>query len=139
MVTEKSYVKPINIANNTSHYLTSQYMAKKIERLHASSPIRFGAWLRYLRESKNLPLRVIAAAAEMDQAHLSKVELGHRLLTPKQSIAIAEFFQIDPNEIEARRIAECFQSKYSNSPAVRRAITFLHENQSNYRNQNETR
>jgi transcriptional regulator with XRE-family HTH domain len=108
-------------------------MAKKEKPISKPNSLRFGAWLRNLRESRNLPLRVIAAAAEMDQAHLSKVELGQRLLTSKQSIAIAEYFKIDPNEIEARRIVERFQTEHSNNPAVSYAINILHENQSSYR------
>ncbi len=80
-----------------------------------------------MRESKQLPLRVVAAAAEMDQAHLSKVELGQRLLTGEQASAIAKFFDIDPNEIEARRIVERFRLEHADNPAAEQAINMLHE------------
>lgn len=85
-----------------------------------------------MRESKQLPLRVVAAAAEMDQAHLSKVELGHRILTASQALAIAKFFCVEPNEMEARRIAERFHLEYANNPAAEQAIHMLHENVSVY-------
>jgi len=81
-----------------------------------------------LRESEQLPLRVVAAAAEMDQAHLSKVELGQRVLTATQANAIARFFEIDPIEIEARRIVEKFRLEYADNPAAAEAINMLHEN-----------
>lgn len=37
-----------------------------------------GKWLREMRQARGLPLRVVAAAAEMDTAQLSKIELGQR-------------------------------------------------------------
>lgn len=88
---------------------------------------RFGEWLRGMRESKRLPLRVVAAAAEMDQAHLSKVELGQRMLTTDQASAIAKFFSVDANEMEARRIAEKFRLDYENNPAAEQAIHMIRE------------
>jgi len=93
---------------------------------------RFGEWLRGLREAKELPLRVIAAAAEMDQAHLSKVELGQRLLTAEQATAIAKFFGLDANEIEARRIVEKFRLEHADNPAAEQAIHMLYEDPAAY-------
>ncbi len=87
----------------------------------------FGEWLRQMREAKELPLRVVAAAAEMDQAHLSKAELGQRLLTGGQAAAIAKFFKIDANEMEARRIAEKFRTEHADNPAALQAVQMLHD------------
>lgn len=97
-----------------------------------SVPQRFGEWLRGLREASELPLRVVASAAEMDQAHLSKVELGQRLLTAEQAASIAKFFDVDPNEIEARRIVEKFRIEHADNPAVEQAIHMLHEDTTIY-------
>ena len=102
-------------------------MARQKQSKDKTTFQRFGEWLRSIRESKQLPLRVIAAAAEMDQAHLSKVELGQRLLTADQATAIANFFGIDAKEIEARRIVERFRLEYANNPAAEKAINMLHE------------
>src|SRR4051812_22712050 len=66
----------------TSHDVSSQKMARQ-----RKAPPSLGEWLRQMREGKELPLRVVAAAAEMDQAHLSKAELGQRLLTAEQAAA----------------------------------------------------
>lgn len=92
-----------------------------------SSPPRFGEWLRQLREERKLPLRAVAAAAEMDQAHLSKAELCQRLLTADQVAAIAKFFKVDGNEMEARRIAEKFRMDHADNPAALQALQMLND------------
>lgn len=107
-------------------------MARRKKENGSLTSHRFGEWLRGLREAKELPLRVVAAAAEMDQAHLSKVELGQRLLTAEQAAAIAKFFEIDTNEIEARRIVEKFRIEHADNPAAEQAIHMLHEDQAAY-------
>ena len=107
-------------------------MASHHTATSAAATLRFGEWLRGLRESKQLPLRVVAAAAEMDQAHLSKVELGQRLLTADQSSAIAKFFGIDSTEIEARRIVERFRLEHADNPAAEQAVNMLHEDPAIY-------
>ena len=107
-------------------------MARQKKATYTAAPQRFGEWLRSLREAKELPLRVVAAAAEMDQAHLSKVELGQRLLTAEQAAAIAKFFDLDANEIEARRIVEKFRLEHADNPAAEQAIHMLHEDPAAY-------
>jgi transcriptional regulator with XRE-family HTH domain len=92
-----------------------------------TSPPRFGEWLRHLREERKLPLRAVAAAAEMDQAHLSKAELGQRLLTADQVAAIAKFFKEDGTQMEARRIAEKFRMEHADNPAVLQALQILND------------
>ena len=94
---------------------------------HKASQPRFGEWLRQLREERKLPLRAVAAAAEMDQAHLSKAELCQRLLTADQVAAIARFFKVDGNEMEARRIAEKFRMEHADNPAVLQALQILND------------
>ena len=107
-------------------------MARHKKATYTAACQRFGEWLRGLREAKELPLRVVAAAAEMDQAHLSKVELGQRLLTTEQAAAIAKFFKIDAKETEARRIVEKFRLEHADNPAAEQAINMLHEDPAPY-------
>lgn len=107
--------------------VASLAMASRKKTNCTEPPRRFGEWLRDLRETRGLPLRVVAAAAEMDQAHLSKVELGQRLLTSDQASAIAKFFQLDATEVEARRIVEKFRLEHAGNPAAEQAIHMLHE------------
>lgn len=103
-------------------------MAKKEASLYTQRPKpRFGEWLRELRQAKNLALREVAAAAGMDQAHLSKAELGQRLPTEEQVKALAVFFNIRPEEMEARRLAEKLIRELEESPAGPAAFNILRE------------
>lgn len=97
---------------------------KKIEQPSANSQ-RLGAWLRALRQSRDVPLRVVAAAAEMDTALLSKIELGQRLPTEKQAASLATFFDLPSEEIEAKRIAEKFWHEHNQNPAAMRAVSLI--------------
>lgn len=115
-----------------SHIVTSQCMARQKKSTSPAANLRFGEWLRSIRESKSLPLRAVAAAAEMDQAHLSKTELGQRLLTSEQANAIAKFLDIDVTKFEARLIVERFRLEHSDSPAAEQAINMLHEDAAIY-------
>ena len=93
----------------------------------APRPARLGEWLRRLREQCGLPLREVADAAEMDLAHLQKIELGQRLPTEQQTGRLAEFFKLDEMETQARRIAEKFQHEFAEHPAAKEAIGILAE------------
>lgn len=102
-------------------------MARQKKTGYAAQPQIFGKWLRRMRDEKDAPLRVVAAAAEMDQAHLSKVELGHRIPTEKQAAALARYFGVDSHEMEARRIAEKFRQDFADNPAAGKAVQMLHD------------
>jgi len=106
-----------------------------------SPPPRFGDWLRQLRVERDLPLRTVAAAADMDQAHLSKIELGQRVPTEEQTAKLAKFFRLDAKDTLARRIAEKFRQEFADSPVAREAICLLAEEVGIYRvaDPNETR
>ncbi len=92
---------------------------------YGPEPDSFGYFLRQLRERGGLPLREVAAAVEMDQAHLSKAELGQRLPTVAQTEALARFFRQDPVEWEARRITQKFRQDHAGNPAAARAVLML--------------
>lgn len=103
-------------------------MAKKETPLYKQRPKpRFGEWLRELRQEKGLALREVAAEVGMDQAHLSKAELGQRLPTAEQVKALAVFFKIKPEEMEARRLAEKLIRELEGSPAGSAAFNILRE------------
>lgn len=57
-----------------------------------------GEKLRKLREEKQLPLRIVAAYLDIDQAILSKVERGQRKLNREQVIKLADFFKVYEND-----------------------------------------
>lgn len=58
-----------------------------------------GQRIRSLRESQELLLRQVAAAIEIDQALLSKIERGERTATKNQIIGLASFFEIDERKL----------------------------------------
>jgi len=101
-----------------------------MSRRSQSTPLHdppLGVWLRQLRRARELPLRTVAAAAEMDSTLLSKVELGKRLPTATQTVALARFFTVPAEEMQARRIADKFWNEHRGSPAAHRAINLIKE------------
>lgn len=53
-----------------------------------------GATIRKLRKEKGLPLRIVAAYLDIDQAILSKIETGQRSASREQVIKLAEYFKL---------------------------------------------
>lgn len=76
---------------------------------------------------RELPLRVVAEAAEMDIAHLHKIELGQRLPTEDQARKLGKFFGVEVTDILARRIAEKFRQEFADQPGATEAILMLAE------------
>jgi transcriptional regulator with XRE-family HTH domain len=58
-----------------------------------------GDRIRELRESRELPLRVVAAYLDIDQAILSRIERGQRKASREHVIKLAEFFNVNENEL----------------------------------------
>ena len=88
---------------------------------------RLGEWLRQLRKERELPLRAVADVADMDLAHLHKIELGQRLPTEEQTVKLAKFFKLDETGTQARRIAEEFRRYYADNPAAPQALQILND------------
>jgi hypothetical protein len=63
----------------------------------------------------------------MDTAHLSKIELGQRLPTEPQASALARFFTVPPEEMQAKRIAEKFLREHRTSTGAARAASLIKE------------
>ena len=58
-----------------------------------------GETIRQLREDKKLPLRIVAAFLDIDQAILSKMEWGQRKPTREQVIKMAEYFKVVASDL----------------------------------------
>jgi len=56
-----------------------------------------GDTIRKLREKKELPLRIVAAYLDIDQAILSRIERGQRKPSREQVVKLAEYFKVDEN------------------------------------------
>jgi HTH-type transcriptional regulator, competence development regulator len=59
----------------------------------------FGETVRKLREERGLPLRIVAAFLDIDQAILSKMERGHRKPSREQVIKLAGYFKAKENDL----------------------------------------
>jgi transcriptional regulator with XRE-family HTH domain len=92
--------------------------------------------LRSLREARGLPLRLPAAAAEIDSALLSKIELGQRLPTRAQLAALTRFYGIENGPFEARRLAEEMLRSHGDDPALAEATAIIREEAGEYRVKN---
>ena len=58
-----------------------------------------GQQLRELREKSELPLRKVAAAIDIDQSILSKIERGERRASREQIIRLAQLFKVSQKEM----------------------------------------
>ena len=58
-----------------------------------------GQNLRELRKKKNLLLRLVAAALEMDTALLSKIERDERSPSKEQVLAFAKYYKVNPDDL----------------------------------------
>jgi len=90
-------------------------------------PLELGRYLRSLREGRGDPQWRVAAAAQMDSASLSKIELGERLPTQEQAAMLAAFFEVPESDMEGRRIAAKFWLEHGDNPAVGEALQKLHD------------
>lgn len=55
--------------------------------------------IKKLRKEKELPLRIIAAFLDIDQAILSKIERGQRKPTREQVVKLAKYFKVNENDL----------------------------------------
>jgi transcriptional regulator with XRE-family HTH domain len=103
-------------------------------RQNAAEALPLGEQLRLLREKAGVPGREVAAAAQMDSAAFSKIENGKRLPTQDQLAAMAKFFKVPLQPLEARRIVEELLRKHGDNPALTHAAAaILREDGGEYR------
>lgn len=87
----------------------------------------FSNWLRSLREQRGVPLRIVAAAADLDSTLLSKIELGDRLPTDAQADALARYYKIPVAEMRSRVVAGRILQQFGDNPALHHAISIVRE------------
>lgn len=87
----------------------------------------FATWLRNLREQRDVPLRIVAAAADLDSTLLSKIELGDRLPTDAQADALARYYKIPADEMRRRVVAGRILQQFGDDPALHDAISIVRE------------
>ncbi len=92
------------------------------------SEMTFSIWLRSLREECEVPLRVVAAAVDMDSTLLSKLEVGDRLPTDAQAKALAKHYKVSADEMRRRLVAARILDQFGNDPALHDAISMVRDN-----------
>ncbi len=65
-----------------------------------------GDAIRKLREAKGLPLRIVSAYLDIDQAILSKIERGQRNASREHIIQLASYFKVNENELLAAWLSD---------------------------------
>ena len=81
-----------------------------------------GKRLRDLRKARGQPLRVVAAAIEVDSSLLSKIEHGERLPTKQQLEKLAKYFDVPLEELIAQAIAEKIVTSYASNTTTLHAL-----------------
>ena len=87
----------------------------------------FGQKIRSLRETENLLLREVAAAIEIDQALLSKIERSGRIATKKQVLALSEFYGIDKKELLTLWLGEKIAYEIKDEDVAQEALKVAEE------------
>lgn len=59
----------------------------------------FGEYIRKLREQEGMPLRKLAAALDIDQSTLSKIERNERRPTREMVLTLAKTFKLDKDQL----------------------------------------
>ncbi len=93
-----------------------------------------GAWLREVRQTKNLLVRQIAALADVEPSHLNKVELDQRLPTADSLGRLAAAYGVHLAELKRRYIARKMFSECGDDPELAAAAAAqLQEDAAAYR------
>lgn len=70
----------------------------------------FGEYIRKVREEKELPLRKVAAALDVDTSILSKIERNERVATKEMIPILAEILDRPEKEIEIEFVQSVIES-----------------------------
>jgi transcriptional regulator with XRE-family HTH domain len=94
---------------------------------------RFGEFIRKMRQDREEPLRIVAAAIGIDSTLLSKLEHSDRFPTEAQISKFAKFFKVPEAELKGRVIADRITSEYGDEDATLHAAHILEERAGPYR------
>ncbi len=70
----------------------------------------FGEYIRRIREERNLPLRKVAAALDIDTSILSKIERNERVATKEMIPILSDILERPEKEIEIEFIQSVIES-----------------------------
>jgi predicted nucleotidyltransferase len=87
----------------------------------------FGSKIKKLREDKNLPLRVVSAYLDIDQAILSKIERNLRKANRDLVIKLADYFKIDKDDLLVAWISDKLVLELENEEVALKALQAAEE------------
>ncbi|MEX0720539.1 MAG: helix-turn-helix transcriptional regulator [Balneolaceae bacterium] len=87
----------------------------------------FGNKIRSLRNARELLLRQVAAAIEIDQGLLSKIERGRIIATKKHVIALSKFFDTNEKELLTLWLGEKIADEIKNEEVAHEALKVAEE------------
>jgi len=87
--------------------------------------VEFGSYIKSLRESKNIPQRIVAHALDVDTSTLSKMELGERQVLIAMIPQLAKVLGIDFKDLQIKYIIEKNLSDFKGQPYLKEALTEL--------------
>ena len=90
--------------------------------------IKFGSFIKAIRESKSIPQRIVAHKLDIDTSTLSKIELGERQVNIEMIIGLAEVLDLDFKTLQIKYISEKLLSEYTGQPFFKEALIQLIEN-----------
>ena len=82
----------------------------------------FGQYIRKLREAERMPLRKLAAALDIDQSTLSKIERNDRRPTKEMVPALAKTFNLDENQMMVGYLTDKITYELTNEEAGLEAL-----------------
>ncbi len=86
-----------------------------------------GETIRKFRQERNLPLRIVAANLDIDQAILSKIERGLRSASRVQVLKLAEFFTIKESELLVAWLSDKLVQEVANEEVALEALQVAEE------------
>lgn len=79
---------------------------------------KFGEYLRKTRESKDLPLRKVAAHLDIDTSTLSKVERGERPVSSEYLKPLSDILEVELREVQVHYITDRIKSEFGSMEFV---------------------
>jgi predicted nucleotidyltransferase len=86
-----------------------------------------GEIIRKLRKDKKLPLRTVATFLDIDQAILSKIERGQRRAVREQVIKLAEYFEVDENDLLIAWLSDKLLQELANEEIALKSLQVAEE------------
>jgi transcriptional regulator with XRE-family HTH domain len=86
-----------------------------------------GDTIRKLREERKLPLRIVAAFLDIDQAILSKIERRQRKPTREQVVKLAGYFKVKENDLLVAWLSDKVVYELENEEMALQALQMAEE------------